>query len=142
MRLPNARHELFCRRVASGIPASRAYAAAEFARGTSAESNASRLLGTDKVRARLDELSTESAKVFSITKERLTLILLEDRALAHERRQAAAALAITVAIGKLHGFAFDPIRQPVQPSNSPSKPEGKVVDFKAALERLTPSHHN
>jgi hypothetical protein len=69
MRLPNARHELFCQRVAAGIPASRAYAAAGYtARGTSAESNASRLLGTDKVRARLDKLSAESAKVFSITR--------------------------------------------------------------------------
>jgi hypothetical protein len=67
-------------------------------------------------------------------------MLLEDRAMAHERGQAAAALAITVAIGKLHGFAFDPIRQPVQPSTP--KPEGKVIDFKAVLERLTPSHTN
>jgi phage terminase small subunit len=144
MRLPNARHELFCQRIAAGLPASRAYMSAGYtARGNAAEANASRLLRDAKVKARIDELLSQSAKEMAITKERLTLMLLEDRALAHAKGQAAAALAITVSIGKLHGFAFDPIRQGVQVPASTPKPEGKVVDFAAVLERLTaPDHRN
>ena len=50
----------------------------------------------------------KAAQEFSVTKALLTWMLLEDRRVAHERGQAAAAGAITERLGKLHGFAFDP----------------------------------
>jgi hypothetical protein len=37
----------------------------------------------------------------------------------------------------LHGLAFDPIQQGVQPATFASKPEGKEIDFKALNERYT-----
>ena len=135
MRLPNTRHEIFSQRVASGAPASRAYAAAGYtARGNSAEANASRLLRDAKVRARVAELLDESAKEFSITKALLTLMLLEDRRVAHERGQAAAAGAITERLGKLHGFSFDPNKDG-GPAAAPMKADEHMIDFKAANER-------
>ena len=45
-----------------------------------------------------------------MTKARLTWMLLEDRRVAHERGQAAAAGAITERLGRLYGFSFDPAR--------------------------------
>jgi len=134
MRLDNSRHELFCQRVAAGMPASRAYAAAGYsARGNAAESSASRLLRRDKVKARIGELLQSSAKEIRIDKERLTGMLLEDRALAHQKGQAAAALAITVQIGKLHGFRFDGTDVD---SVAASQPRTKEIDFKAANARF------
>jgi hypothetical protein len=72
-----------------------------------------------------------------IDKQRLTAMLLEDRAVAHREGQAAAAGAITERLGKLHGFGFDPIKQGEHPSpTSSSKPES-VVDFKLVNKRYS-----
>ncbi len=91
-RLDNTRHERFAAGVTGGSPASRAYIAAGFtAKGNAAEVGASRLLRDAKVKARIDELLAGSAKEMSISKERLTQMLLEDRHIAHQRGQAAAA---------------------------------------------------
>ena len=57
MQLLNARHEIFCQRIAAGMAGSRAYVAAGYTTKISAaEACASRLLRKDKVRARISEL--------------------------------------------------------------------------------------
>ena len=56
-------------------------------------------------------------------------MLLEDRALAHQKGQAAAALAITVQLGKLHGFRFDGSDAQSEVASNAQK---RDIDFKAA----------
>lgn len=107
MRLNNARWEMFAQHVAFGMAAGRAYEAAGFeARGNAADAAASRLLRNGKVKARIEELQAESATTLSITKERITQMLFEDRAFAVAVGNAATARAASVDIGRLHGFSF------------------------------------
>ena len=87
------------------------------------------------MRARIDELLGKSAKEISITKAHLTWMLLEDRRVAHEKGQAAAAGAITERLGKLHGFGFDPAKQGDSPAPPNPHWNAEVIDFRAANER-------
>jgi hypothetical protein len=133
-RLNNSRHELFALGVASGMPASRAYQRAGYvARNNAAEVCGSRLLRNVQVTARVEELLREVAKEISITKARLTWMLLEDRELAHQRGQAAAAAAITARVAGLYGFSFDPADND-EVSAPPGRPEPKQINFRELNE--------
>lgn len=75
--LNNHRHEAFAREVAKGQPASTAYKAAGYtAVGNSAEANASRLLRSAKVRARITELQQMASTRTELTVAKLTEDLL------------------------------------------------------------------
>ena len=116
------------------MPGSRAYQLAGYsARGNSAEVNASRLLRKAQVRARIEQLLGEAAQHFLITKGALTAMLLQDRALAHRKGQALAAATITVRLGQLRGFAFDPSKDD-KVSAPPSRPEPKPINFRELNE--------
>jgi hypothetical protein len=67
------------------------------------------------------------ADELEITRESLTALLMEDRRLAHERGQGAAAGQISKTIGQLHGFAFDPIKE------GGSVPLGQIAHSQLAL---------
>jgi hypothetical protein len=71
----NARQEAFCRKVAGGESASRAYQQVYDASPATAEASASRLLGNVKVSARIRELQVASAQeaVMSLAEKRRLL---------------------------------------------------------------------
>lgn len=102
--LPNAKHERFAQGLAKGKSQSEAYEAAGYKPDSGA---ASRLSGNVSVTARLAELLERGAKRAEITVDSLTDMLKEDRALARELGQAAAAVSAVDKLGKLHGLMVD-----------------------------------
>ena len=127
-RLNSTRHELFAQARASGKTATEAYLVAGYsARGHAAEVGASRLMSKAEISRRIDEILRESAERVIINRETLTRMLLDDHELARNEGQAAAARAIVQTIGKLHGFAFDPIKE------GGSVPLGQIAHSQLAL---------
>ena len=106
--LKNARHERFAQALAKGLNATQAYLEAGYeAQGNSAEAAASRLLRDVKVQARLAEMQNKAAAKTEITVAKLTEMYLEDRKLARDNVQTAAAVSAVTALGKLHGLIID-----------------------------------
>jgi phage terminase small subunit len=66
-----------------------------------------KLKGDAFVVKRVSELQKELAERTMMTLERLTNMLLEDRQLAHQEGQAAAAVQATAHIAKMHGIYVD-----------------------------------
>lgn len=66
--LSNPKHERFAQELAKGLSASAAYVAAGYAKS---DSNASRLSGNEKVRARVQELLQEGAERAGVTVQRV-----------------------------------------------------------------------
>src|SRR5262249_40690038 len=105
--------------VAKGLRHAEAYREAGYAANPAASSvNATRLLKNPTVAARVAELRSAAAKALiaaNVEREELaevsvrtvTAMLVADRNLARENRQAAAAVAATHAIAKLHGLLID-----------------------------------
>jgi len=116
------KQENFVRKVAEGMPASRAYRDAGFAAssGNSAEVLASRTLRKVQVAARLAELRTEQAKRHEVTIDSLAREFDENRAHALRVDQVAAAVQATAMKAKLFGFMVD--RQQVQVEHTLRKP--------------------
>ena len=116
------RQENFVRKVAEGMPASRAYRDAGFAAssGNSAEVLASRTLRKVQVAARLAELRAEQAKRHEVTIDSLAREFDENRAHALRVDQVGAAVQATAMKAKLFGFMVD--RQQVQVEHTLRKP--------------------
>ena len=68
---------------------------------------AHRLLTNPKVALRVDALQEKHAKRHDITVDRITEMLLEDRTLARNNDQPAAAVSAAMGIAKLHGLIID-----------------------------------
>ena len=104
----NARQEAFCRGLAEGKPASRAYAEAGYdARGNAAEVNAARLLRKAQVTDRVRGLQAKAARKVEKTVE--TLVADLDRAIdmAVANKQTSAMVAAIVAQARLLGLITD-----------------------------------
>ena len=116
------RQENFVRKVAEGMPASRAYRDAGYAAssGNSAEVLASRTLRKAQVAARLAELRAEQAKRHEVTIDSLAREFDENRAHALRVDQVGAAVQATAMKAKLFGFMVD--RQQVQVEHTLRKP--------------------
>jgi len=69
---------------------------------------ASRMLGTDKVWARVDEIQHHAQIRTAMTVEKLITMHLQDRKLARKNKQAAAAIAANNSIAKLLGNSWWP----------------------------------
>ena len=125
-----ARQEAFCRGLAIGLPASRAYVdvlaiglpasrayvdAGYDARNNAAEANASRLLRNAKVAARLSELQLNAATKSEITAELVAAKLMRAFEEALRFRQASAAVQAMSALAKLLGL------------NAPEKVDAEVA---------------
>ena len=144
MRLDNTRWELFCLARFAGKTLTEAYKEAGYkADGHAAEVGASRLMSNPEIRGRIDELTSAAAEKLIINRETLTIMLMEDRKLAHNEGQASAARAISKTIGQLHGFAFDPIKEggsvplgQVKPQLQIEDKSAEVVDFAAMAARF------
>ena len=65
---------------------------------------AKQLIDNPKIAARLEELRTEHQRRHEVTVDSLTMDLEEDRQLAREMGQAAAAVGATLGKAKLHGL--------------------------------------
>lgn len=100
--LNNARHEQFAVGVASGMPATKAYIAAGYA-PKAAESNASRLMGNDKVKARIAELRREISQK-AVAKTALTRQYVI-RTLMHNVDGCMVPVDVTNARGEVVGMA-------------------------------------
>lgn len=94
--LENVRQERFALALVKGLPASRAY---ELAGYEANDSNAARLNGFERVKERVSELMSETKASATLTRERLTQMMIEDRALAREKGQAAAAIRASELLG-------------------------------------------
>lgn len=101
--LPNSRHELFARAVASGKSAMEAYAQAGYAK-SSAKSNACRLMENEGIRARITELQTASAKKTEITLESLLADADRIQQQAEALGQTSAASSALKLKSELSGF--------------------------------------
>lgn len=102
--LPNAKHERYAQELAKGKSQSEAYVNAGYKPDSGA---ASRLSGNVSVQGRVAELQERSAKKVEITVDTLRDMLLEDRTLARELGQSAAAVSAVDKLGKLYGHMIE-----------------------------------
>ena len=76
----------------------------------SAVVTASRLLTKANVRERVDQLFAEQRERVEISIDSLTELLLDDRKLAHDNKQAGAAVSATEKLAKLHGLMSERLK--------------------------------
>lgn len=125
MVLKNQRQELFAQLVASGKTAGKAYEEAGYADPR----NACRFMKDSEIRARITELQERAAIKAEITIDTLIEMFQEDRKLAFQVGQAAAAHAATEKLAKLLGFQFDQVKQEPK-ADAPQATAGNVISFK------------
>ncbi len=97
--LSNPRHERFAQELAKGLSATDAMRAAGYSRD---RGKAARLTANDSIKGRVAEIQERGALRSEVTVASLTSMLLDDRKLARELGQPAAAVSAIEKIGKLH----------------------------------------
>ena len=112
------KHEMFCQEyMSNGFNATKAYQAVYKVEYKQAESNASRLMGNDKIKNRLDELKKEHQQKFDIKKEDLLKDLVKIKNDNIEDAPPFSMKAIEI-INKMMGFDA-PIKQNISISEQP-----------------------
>lgn len=96
--LKNAKRELFCRHVVSGMSHAKAYQAAGF-QSTYPAQHGYRLSQCEDVAARIQYLKELAAWNVSLDRGQIIRMMLEDRELAREVQQVASAVSATKALG-------------------------------------------
>jgi len=112
----NVKQEKFCQEHVKCGNASQAYRtvySTEKMKDKTVWEKASRLLGTHKVRARVDEIQHHAQIRAAMTVEKLIAMHLQDRKLARKNKQAAAAIAANNSIAKLLGYMVEKSEQKV-----------------------------
>ena len=100
--------------------------------GTDVDSEVHRLLDDPVVSHRINQMREMNAGRLQITVERLTQMLLEDRALAQQSGQYAAAVAATVGLAQLHGkIPPDDGRVALPDAEAAAKLEADLIQFTA-----------
>ncbi|BCH33016.1 hypothetical protein MesoLjLc_49460 [Mesorhizobium sp. L-8-10] len=136
--LSNGRHEAFAIGLAEGMTADQAYVEAGFRPN---RGNACRLKSNESIRARVRELLDASAEKATVTITTIATQLDEDRALAHAKGQASAAVAASMAKARLYGLLVDKVEATV--SHSFSNLSDQELDFEIAAlvnEMAPPTH--
>ena len=105
--LSNPRWEAFVQARAKGMFADEAYALAGY---RAHRQNAARLMTNDAIKARLAELQGSAAERAMVTIESIADQLDEDRRLAHQKGQAGAAVAASMAKAKLYGLDVERVQ--------------------------------
>jgi hypothetical protein len=107
--LQNVRYERFAQEIAAVEPQAVAYIAAGFRSSTraAAKANASRLLAKAEIQDRVRELQLADADRAEIDRAGIIEMLMEDRRLARESQQVAAAVRAAELIGKMLGMFID-----------------------------------
>ena len=104
------KQETFCQGYVETGNASEAYRRAYDANGMKPEVvsvKASELLKNGKVTVRVEQLQAKHAKRHDVTVDTITAMLKEDRLLAREKEQPAAAVSAAMGLAKLHGLIID-----------------------------------
>lgn len=130
--LTNAKWERFAQELAKGKSQTEAYSAAGY-KGD--RTNASRLATNGNIIARVAELQERGAKRAEITIESLTDMLREDRELARELKQPAAAVSAVDKLAKLYGHMIE--RKEVgRPGDFSRMTEDELDDFIASRQGI------
>ncbi|MER9580480.1 hypothetical protein [Mesorhizobium sp. M0276] len=102
--LQNTRHECYARHRAKGKSIDEAYALAGYRPN---RGNAARLNANESIKVRVAELQGEAAERAIVTIESIARQLDDDRQLARELGQAAAAVNATMSKAKIYGLVTD-----------------------------------
>lgn len=105
----NPKRQRFCEEYAVDLNGAAAATRAGYSPKTAKE-QASRLLTNAHVRARVDQLLAEHRERLSVDIDSLTEMLVDDRQLAHDNKQAGAAVSATEKIAKLHGLMSERLK--------------------------------
>jgi len=112
------KHEMFCQEyMSNGFNATKAYQAVYKVEYKQAESNASRLMGNDKIKNRIEELKTKLQVKFEIRKEDLLKDLVKIKEDNIEDAPPFSMKAIEI-INKMLGFDA-PIKQNISITEQP-----------------------
>ncbi len=102
------KRETFCWHVATGLCPTDAYRQSAFAsdnmKDATIHNSAYKLMKIDEVRARIAEIRREIQAESGITAKDVTDMLLTDRKIAHESKQAGAAVSATMGVAKVNGL--------------------------------------
>lgn len=102
------KRETFCWHVATGLCPTEAYRQSAFAsdnmKDATIHNSAYKLMKIDEIRARIAEIRKEIQAESGITAKAVTDMLLSDRQIAHDSRQAGAAVSATMGIAKVNGL--------------------------------------
>ncbi len=105
----NPKQESFCQEYVIDSNATQAAIRAGYSPKT-AYSQGQRLLKKVEVRTRVDELFAEHRERIDVTVDSLTDLLIGDRKLAHDNKQAGAAVSASEKLAKLHGFMSERLK--------------------------------
>ena len=103
-KLSKPRHESVAQALFKGTSADKAYAEAGF---KPSRFNAARFAKKEHILQRVTELQAAAAEKAEVTVELIAAQLDEDRALAHKKGQAGAAVAASMGKAKLYGLGVD-----------------------------------
>lgn len=100
--LDNPRHELFAQGLAKGKPQRDAYLDAGFQPSSDevADACASRLAKDDDISERVKEMQDKAARKIELDRYDIIRMIMDDRILARENKQAAAAIRASELLGK------------------------------------------
>jgi len=105
----NPKRQRFCEEYALDLNGTQAAIRAGYA-ANSAHVTASRLLMNAKVRERVDQLIVEHRERIEVSVDSLSKLFIDDRKLAHDNKQAGAAVSATEKLAKLHGLMSERLK--------------------------------
>ena len=105
----NPKQQRFCEEYVIDSNGTQAAIRAGYA-ANSANVTASRLLTKANVRERVDQLFVEQRDRLDVSIDGLTELFRDDRQLAHDNKQAGAAVSATEKIAKLHGLMSERLK--------------------------------
>ena len=105
----NPKRQRFCEEYAVDLNGAQAAIRAGYAPG-SAKVTASRLLTDANVRERVDQLIVEHRERIEVSVDSLSKLFIDDRQLAHDNKQAGAAVSATEKLAKLHGLMSERLK--------------------------------
>jgi len=120
------RQEQFCQQILSGKSQAEAYRIAYGAGQKASEANGSRLIASDRVKARIEQLRQFEAAAQRVSLPFLTAGLYRIAGKAEEAGQHSAAVQAMLGVAKLHGFLIDRTQSELivrAPSASPTSPD-------------------
>ncbi len=124
----NPKRQRFCEEYAIDLNGAQAAIRAGYAPG-SAKVTASRLLTDVNVRERVDQLIVEHRERIEVSVDSLSKLFIDDRKLAHDNKQAGAAVSATEKLAKLHGLMSERLKVDVNVTT------GQMTDAEIDAER-------